>query len=218
MNVSSNKLSTEKVTIPIDKVIPNFWNPNHMPKAVFEKMKSTIQEKGLFGAIICRRYGDKYQIMDGEHRMKACKELGWTELPVECAIEKVTDQEVQFWTIYFNNTRGKDDIEKRSKILEALDKGQCQLLPFTEEEIKNEKDLFKFDFSQYETSKDLVVNDLNKVLSLKFTEDEWKLVEEAMKYAKEVDKTPKEWFMFQVSSYINLLRFRANQNNVNVDN
>ncbi len=204
-----NTFKTEKLLVPIDKIVVNPFNPNVMPKATFEKMKQTIKEKGLFGSIICLKHGeDRYMILDGEHRTKACRELGYTNLTVECSVDEMDTKEIQFWTIYFNNTRGKDDVEKRSKILEALSQGQCQLLPWTEEEIKNEKDLFKFDFSQYETSKDLVVDNLSKVLSLKFTQEEWQMVEEAMGYAKSNNLTPKEWFMVQVNAFVNLTRFR----------
>ncbi len=204
------KFATEKIVIDIEKVMPNFWNPNHMPKAMFEKMKQTISEKGLFGSIYCRKYGDKYQILDGEHRMKACKELGFTTLPVECAVNEMTDNEVQFWTIYFNNTRGKDDIEKRSKILENIEKGQAQLLPFTDEEIENEKNLFKFDFSQYHTidpgvSPDEMVN----VLTFKFNEAEYREVQDALAFAKVKGLTPKQWFMIQLGRFLDYEKFRV---------
>lgn len=198
-------LKTQKITIPIDKIIPNFWNPNHMSKAIFDKMKQTIQEKGLFGSIICRKYGEKYQILDGEHRMKACKELGWTELPVECATDDVTDAEVKFWTIYFNNTRGKDDIEKRSAILEGLDKNQEQLLPWTEEEIENEKKLFKFDFSQYNTiDPGIPENTMVHMLNFKFTPEEWIIVQKTIELATANTHTEKQMFMKMLELYLQI--------------
>jgi len=186
---------------------------NKIQKAL--SLKDTIQKEGLFGSIICRRYGNKFQILDGEHRMKACKELGWTDLPVECAKNEMTNQEVQFWTIYFNNTRGKDDIEKRSKILEGLEEGQAQLLPFTAEEIENEKALFKFDFAQYKPSDDTVVNDLNHVLSLKFNAEEWVKVSEAMEYAIQEKLNPKQWFLVQAGLYLDMKLFRQHTPGLN---
>jgi len=203
------KLKTQKITVPIDSIMANPYNPNKMPKSVYDKMKLTIQEKGLFGSIICLKYGDRYMILDGEHRTKACKELGYTELPVECSIEDMNENDIRFWTIYFNNTRGKDDIEKRSQILEALEQGQCQLLPFTEQEIENEKKLFKFDFSQYE-SKDpgIPADTLVHVLSFKFTDDEWKQVEQAMSFAKQENYNEKQWFMLVLGRYLELKQYK----------
>lgn len=210
-----NKLPTEKKIVPIDSIIANFWNPNVMPKATFEKMKQTIVEKGLFGSIYVRRFestsGIQYQILDGQHRWQACKELGWTEIPVEVAINEVSDRETQFWTIYFNNTRGKDDIEKRSVILENLELGQIPLLPFTEEEIENEKKLFKFDFSQYET-KDVEVpeNEMLHPLVMKFNESEWEAVQQAISYAKKEGMNEKQLFMVLIGRYVDLKQFRQN--------
>ncbi len=204
------KLKTEKKLIAIDKIMVNPFNPNVMSKSIFDKMKQTIQEQGLFGSIICINYGDKYMILDGEHRMKACKELGYTELPVECA-EQMNNQEIQFWTIYFNNTKGKDNIEKRSAILDNLSQGQAQLLPFTAEEIQNEKDLFKFDFAQYENTEELTADDFNKVLSMKFTQEEWKLMEEGLGFARQEKLSPKDWFIVQMKNYLDMKLFRQAQ-------
>jgi hypothetical protein len=210
------QLPTEKKIVPINELIPNPWNPNIMSKSIFEKMKLTIQEKGLFGAIYVRRFEcnsiKNYQILDGQHRWEACKELGYTEIPVECAINEVSDRETQFWTIYFNNTRGRDDLEKRAELFELLDKGQIPLLPFTEEEIENEKKLFKFDFSQYETkSPEIPADTLVHVLSFRFSDEEWKVVEECLSYAKKDGMDDKQWFMSQMKQYFDLKQFRANQ-------
>lgn len=106
-------------------------------------------------------------------------------------------------TKYFNNTRGKDDIEKRALIFEALDQGQSQLLPFTEDEIRNEKELFKFDFSQYETKDPGIPSDtLVQILSFKFTNDEWKVVQEGIEYAKRQGQNSKQWFMILLGQYL----------------
>jgi hypothetical protein len=62
---------------------------------------------------------------------------------------EIDDKQAQMLTILINNIHGKDDLEKRAKIFEALDAGQLALLPFSQEEIENEKALFKFDFSKF---------------------------------------------------------------------
>ena len=137
------KLVTEKKIVKIDDIVTNPWNPNVMPDVLFQKMKAVINEKGLFGSIIVRPLAGCYQILDGEHRWKALKELGYKEVPVECSVVEITDQDAKFWTIYFNNTRGKDDVEKRAQIFEELEQGQTTFLPWTEEEISFLNDSFK---------------------------------------------------------------------------
>ena len=165
------KLATEKRIVKINDISPNPYNPNEMSEYVFGKMKDTIQSKGLFGAIYVREFAGIYQILDGEHRWKACKELGWKEIPVEVAIGEMEESDVKFWTIYFNNTHGKDDIQKRAKLYEEINEGQAQLLPFSEEEIKNEKELFKFDFSKYDQKQDISRDKKASVISLVVPDD-----------------------------------------------
>lgn len=166
----NRKLVTEKRIVKVDDIVPNPFNPNQQSDYIFQKMKDTIQSKGLFGSIFVHEYAGVYQILDGEHRWKACKELGWTEMPVEVS-PQLEEKDVKFWSIYFNNTHGKDDIEKRAKIFEEIDNGQVQLLPFGEEQIKNEKELFKFDFSQYDAQKEISASKKTNAISAIVPED-----------------------------------------------
>lgn len=201
------KLVTEKKVVSVNQIIVNPWNPNRQSDIIFQKMKKTIDEKGLFGSIIVRPYLGGYQILDGEHRFKACKELGYTKIPVECSVKEISDSDTKFWTLYFNNTKGKDDIEKVAQIFETLDEGQAQLLPFSEDEIRNTKELFKFDFAQYEkTDPEIPENEFVKILSFKLSQDEWKAVEQVFMYAKQEKLSEKQIFMLMLREY---MQFRA---------
>lgn len=152
-----NNFATEKKKVPINNVFPNPFNPNFMDKATFEKEKKSIQELGMLGSIIVRRHivPEHYEILDGEHRWKSCKELGYTEITIEVITKDVSDQEMKLLTILLNNLRGRDDIFKRAAILKELNEGQIQLLPWSTEEIENEKKLVSFDFDQYNAESDL---------------------------------------------------------------
>jgi len=144
-----NQFKTTKVLVDINLVQPNPWNPNTQSKEMFEKEVASIKELGMLGSILVREWGGVYEILDGEHRFKACKELKYTQIPVE-TLGEISDADAKLLTVLLNNLKGKDDLEKRAKIYEQLSEGQLQLLPFTNEEIENEKALFKFDFSQYD--------------------------------------------------------------------
>jgi len=171
-----NDFRTEKLTVPIDKVMPNRWNPNYQEKVVFEKQKKSVEELGFLGSILVRKINHTtcdYEILDGEHRWKAAKEHGYTEIQIECIKGEVLDKEAQLLTILLNNLRGKDDVFKRAKILEALDQNQLSLLPFTEEEIEHEKRFVQFDFSQYEKEgEEMPEREFALVIVLPFNVDE----------------------------------------------
>lgn len=208
--MEEKKLATEKKVVDINSIFANDHNPNEQSEYIYQKMKDTIQKKGLFGSIIvCRHPVDGYYIiLDGEHRWKAMKELGHKEIPVEVAIENLTDNDIRFWTIYFNNTRGKDDILKRAKLLHSIENGMEQLLPFTEEEIANEKSLHSFDFSQYEKSvRETEKMEFPKLLVLKLMENEFKVWQECLEVDKEkmgVKRTPETILMSMINEWLNI--------------
>ena len=82
-------IDTFKLTIkgyPIEQIYRNSWNVNSMTPKKFESLKESIREtKGEFlkyNPILIRELEkDKYEIVDGEHRYKACMELGFTHIP-----------------------------------------------------------------------------------------------------------------------------------------
>lgn len=194
--------STTKKVVSIDLVIPNPWNPNVQSEHMFKKGVQSVEEFGMLGSILVREKAGCYEILDGEHRYRYAKELGYKEIPIE-SIGELDDARAKVLTVMMNNLRGKDDIEKRSAIYESLSEGQLQLLPFTRDEIENEKKLFKFDFSQYQTTDPGIPADsLVKILSFKFTEDEWKVVEKGISIAKQDGYNEKQWFMGMLQNHL----------------
>jgi len=195
-----NNFTTEKIMVSIDKIMPNRWNPNYMNKVQFTKLQASIDEFGFVGSTIVRRVNHTtcdYEILDGEHRWKAAKEKGFTEIAIECFKEEISDANAQLMTILYNNLRGQDDVFKRAKILEALNVHQLSLLPMTAEEIENEKRFVKFDFSQYDKEgEEMVERQFDLVVVLALNKDEafmWNTAkEELMKRGMISEKNKKK--------------------------
>lgn len=71
------------VKIPIFNILPNPYQPrvNFLPDAL-DELKKSILENGLIQPITVRRAGDKkYELISGERRLRACKEIGFSEIP-----------------------------------------------------------------------------------------------------------------------------------------
>lgn len=207
--VHSNKFKTEKFKVAIETVAPNPWNPNVQSDAMFKKEVASIKELGLLGSILVRKINHTapvlYQILDGEHRWKACKELGYTEITIE-SMGEIPDQTAKLLTIQLNNLRGKDDVLLRAKILEQLNADQLQLLPFTQEEIDNEKKLLTFDFSTYEEQRAAGLKaNADKAVLLGLTTSERELWRLACKIAQEKEgKDERALFVGMLEFYLAL--------------
>lgn len=203
------KYKTEKIIVPISQIVANPWNPNVQTKEMFEKGVQSVQKLGMLGSILVRKYAGMYQILDGEHRWKYCQELGHKEIAVECIIEEVSDNDAKMLTILLNNLRGKDDIEKRAKIFTDLEIGQLQLLPFSAEEIENEKALFAWDFSQYDQEKEIKKREISRTVMIGLTEEEWSLWQKALEFAKkEHNWSELSLFMHFLDDYLSIRLFR----------
>lgn len=206
---------TNKVTAQIDRIVPNRWNPNSMDAKMFQKAKDSVDKLGFMGSILVRKINHTsadYEIMDGEHRWKVLKEAGATECPVEVINREVSDNEAKLLTVLINNLHGKDDIFKRAEIFKALDDGQQQLLPFTAEEIENEKKFIEFDFGQYEGESDIPERKFSQVIVLQMNTDEasvWNKAKEELQSRGKIslDKTTKkkadlQMVLFLIKNYL----------------
>lgn len=168
-----NKFPTTRLEVDIELVYPNSWNPNLQSEKMFEEAKRSITNFGFVDPVFVREYGDgTYQIIDGEHRWKACKELGYTKLIIE-SYGVVDEAVAKILTMNMNKIRGEHDIMKEAALYKSLNENQLTLLSAEKKEIDNALQLLNFDFSQYENAEiteeekqelKVPLNDMLKVL------------------------------------------------------
>ena len=106
---------------PIDMFVPNSWNTNEMSQEEFDKLKESInitEGKYLRENPLKVRENSipgKLEIIDGEHRWKACKELGINKIPFERI--DVDTEKAQKMNVIFSMNRGQINYFKLSKLL-----------------------------------------------------------------------------------------------------
>lgn len=115
--------------IPINKLIPNAWNPNVMDSKTYQALSESFREFGDIDPILVRDLGNKYQIIDGEHRYKIAKDLGIDK--IQCIVVDVSDTQAKRLTQIMNRTKGKDDPERLMNLLDSL------LAELSEDEVAN---------------------------------------------------------------------------------
>ncbi len=69
--------------IPVEHISPNPYQPRSVfDPASLEELKKSILENGLIQPITVRRVDkNKYELISGERRLRACKEIGTKEIP-----------------------------------------------------------------------------------------------------------------------------------------
>lgn len=68
--------------IPVDLISPNPYQPRLIfePEPL-EELKKSILQNGLIQPITVRRVNNRYELISGERRLRACKEIGLKEIP-----------------------------------------------------------------------------------------------------------------------------------------
>jgi len=114
-------LSTLEVTyVPINKIIPNEWNPNRQSDHDFELLLKSMSEDGFTQPVVTIRTEKGIKIVDGEHRWRAASVLGFEEIPV--VITPMTEEQAKIATLRHNRARGSEDIELTAELLRDLEK------------------------------------------------------------------------------------------------
>ena len=81
--------------VPISKVMPNPDQPRtHFKKEEIDELAASIDKEGLLQPILVRKVGEGYQIIAGERRWQACKQLGKKNIPVSI-IDATDDKAIE---------------------------------------------------------------------------------------------------------------------------
>jgi len=75
----------------------NSYNPNKMQDNYYNALKNNIKQDGYLQPLLVNHIDDKYVIIDGEHRYKALKELGFDK--VDCWIISIPEAEAKKLTL-----------------------------------------------------------------------------------------------------------------------
>ena len=136
--------------IPHGMISPNQYNPNRQSEFEFELLLKSMSEDGFTQPIVtrplftdvqareamglpadashkdidwleaARRLKSGFMVVDGEHRWKAARELGYADVP--CVVTYMTDAQMRIATLRHNRARGTEDIALTAEVLRDLEK------------------------------------------------------------------------------------------------
>lgn len=91
--------------VPIETVKPNDYNPNRQDPKDFELLCRSMSEDGFTAPIVVQR--ETREIVDGEHRWRAARQLGLAEIPV--VFTDMTAEQMRIATLRHNRAVGSED-------------------------------------------------------------------------------------------------------------
>jgi ParB/RepB/Spo0J family partition protein len=87
-----NRGTCQHLMLPAARIEPNDWNANEMSSEDYNGLVAEIKHLGrLPKPIVVRQNGERYTVVDGEHSLRAAKDLGMAE--VWCELIEVNDFE-----------------------------------------------------------------------------------------------------------------------------
>lgn len=115
--MSENKVYADVEMVETEKLKPNSYNPNVMTDEQFKSLVQDFKENGFVGQPII--IDKNNEIIDGEHRQKCAKYLGFEKVPVVRFNPKDEDHKKMI-TIGWNAKRGEFSPTKLAEIIQEL--------------------------------------------------------------------------------------------------
>ena len=106
------------VTIPVDQIVSNSYNPNEMTDEQFSELVEQTRRSGhVFKPIVVRRDNDRFIIVDGEHTWLAAKDVGLAE--VECEVMDISELEAMRQMLV-RNLHGEHDPVQEARVYQRM--------------------------------------------------------------------------------------------------
>lgn len=121
--------------VDVEQIRVNDWNPKLKRSEEYLKVKESVELNGQVQPIIVREIGEdevKYEILDGEQRFTALRELGEEKIWI-LNLGKVADEEARASTIWLEQAVPFDDAMLGELLIELQNKVE---LPYSDEEIE----------------------------------------------------------------------------------
>lgn len=109
------------VYVAVNAVKPNTYNPNRQNDHDYELLKQSMREDGFTAPIVVQEGTN--EIVDGEHRWRAARDIGITEIPV--VFTNMTLEQMRISTLRHNRAVGSEDPTLATDLLRDLRELGC---------------------------------------------------------------------------------------------
>lgn len=192
--MTDKKIYADVKMIPIDSIKPSpFENANEFSEELYESLKKDIETYGLVGQALIVNPKDN-TLVDGHHRLRVMRELGYEEVPV-IFYEPKDELEHKVLSIAWNRKRGSFNEQKLHNLIKSIhDSGRYSLeelaekLGFNTSEIREKLEAIQIDenlINKLEMDAAEQEKNLPVLLSFSVSKEDLEIIEEALELASE---------------------------------
>ena len=108
--------------LPIDRIMPNTYNPNEMSEEAFSFLEENVEQVGFVDPIVVTPdKDDNFVIIDGQHRWEQQRMTGVEDIPCVIVSNEIFDEKtLMLQTVRLNNIRGSLNPDKFNSLIDKL--------------------------------------------------------------------------------------------------
>ena len=177
-------------TMNIDNLVKAGWNyKTNGTEEQINKLIKSIKYDDSAGIIAVRKLNDKYEVIDGNHRLEALQRIGWQQIQVE-NFGDISKAKAIIIARRRNHVWFDDDLKAfsdliKNDVLPEIDTDTLKdILPDTPDEIDNLVNFGNFDWEE-PNEKDPKDNDGKKTIVVKVDESVYQMWQDWVKWCAE---------------------------------
>jgi hypothetical protein len=177
-------------TMNVDNLVKAEWNyKTDGTEEQINKLIKSIKYDDSAGILAVRKLNDKYEVIDGNHRLEALKRIGWQQIQVE-NFGDIPKSKAIIIARRRNHVWFDDDLKAfsdliKNDVLPDIDTDTLKdILPDTPDEIDNLVNFGNFDWEE-PTQKDPKESDGTKTLTIKIDEQVYQMWQDWVKWCAE---------------------------------
>lgn len=125
----------ELAQVEVGQIVTLKRNPQYLTPVQMERLKASIQRDGFVAPILVRPIaGDRLEIVSGNHRFMAAKELGMAKVP--CVVSRMSERAMKRLAVNLNTIHGEPPAELLAPFLAELDNKTLAEIHLEEECLK----------------------------------------------------------------------------------
>jgi hypothetical protein len=168
------------VAVAISDVRTNKWNPKEKDTTQYKQVVKSLDINGFMSPIIVRQVENTegYEIVDGEQRFTAAKELGHESIPIY-NLGYISDTDAKSKTIFAEVAVPFNEIDLSHLVVELNELEVA--LPYTEAEIEDFKHMSEFNFDTFDDDEGEFDDVDVKTFKVTLSDEAYQIVTKAVK-------------------------------------